>query len=162
MREKGRLKLSKKFQNISLITLKVVKEKSIAYEDWKVTSPKKAYEILKSAVGNCDRENLGVLLLSCTKEVNAIEICSIGTLDASLVSPREVFKSAIITNSACIIIFHTHPSGNITPSIEDKMVTALLDKASQIIGIPIIDHIILGIDDFYSFKLNGYTFGRCD
>lgn len=154
--------MSKKFQNISLITLKVVKEKSIAYEDWKVTSPKRAYEIVKDFIGNTDREHLGIMMLNCSKEVNGIEICSIGTLDASLVSPREVFKSAIITNSAGIIIFHTHPSGNISPSIEDKMVTELLDKASQIIGIPIIDHIILGFNDFYSFKLNGYTFGRCD
>lgn len=149
-------------KNISLISLKVVRERSIPYANNQITCPQNAYDIIKGFIGDTYREYFGVVMMSNSNEVNAIEICSIGTLNATLVSPREVFKSAIVTNSSSVMLFHSHPSGNIKPSIEDKETTRMLDKASQLLGIPIVDHIILGNEAFYSFASDGFDFGRSE
>ena len=82
---------------------------------------------------------------------------SVGTLDASVVSPREVFKSCILSNSAAFIAIHNHPSGSITPSLEDKDVTKRLLSCSELLGVKMLDHIIIGGEtgDMYSFKSDG-------
>lgn len=146
-------------KNVNLISLKVCKEKSIPYFNNQITDPKKAFRIIKSFIGNMDREALGTIMLNSAKEVNAIEIVSIGTLNATIVSPREIFKGAILSNADSIMIFHTHPSGNVQPSHADLDVTAMLNKVASIIGINLIDHIIVGDDKYYSFATEGYEFG---
>lgn len=85
----------------------------------------------------------------------SIEIASIGTLTEANIHPREIFKSAIITNSNKIILSHTHPSGDPEASYEDRKVTKNLQNAGKIIGIPILDHIIIGEDHYFSFAENG-------
>ncbi len=86
-----------------------------------------------------------------------LNICSVGTLDASVVSPREVFKSCILSNSAAFIAIHNHPSGSITPSQEDKDVTKRLLSCSELLGVKMLDHIIIGGEtgETYSFKSEG-------
>ena len=79
---------------------------------------------------------------------------SVGTLSASLVHPREVFKPAIKASAASVILAHNHPSGKVEPSREDREVTQRMSGAAQIIGIEVLDHVILG-DGYFSMKEHG-------
>lgn len=146
-------------KNLNLITLKVCKENSIPYSNIQINHPTKAVHIIKEFISCTDREIFGVLMLNSVKEVNAIEIVSIGTLNTTIVSPREIFKGAILSNADSIIIFHTHPSGNVQPSQADLDVTTMINEVALIIGINLIDHIIVGDDKYYSFATEGYEFG---
>lgn len=146
-------------KNLNLITLKVCKEKSIPYSNIQINHPTKAIHIIKEFISYADREIFRVLMLNNVKEVNAIEIVSIGTLNTTIVSPREIFKGAILSNADSIIIFHTHPSGNVQPSQADIDVTTMINEVALIIGINLIDHIIVGDDKYYSFATEGYEFG---
>lgn len=107
---------------------------------------------LKSFFLDMDREMFIVLSLDTKNQPVSINICSIGSLNASIVHPREVFKTAILSNAASIIVAHNHPSGNPKPSKEDINITDRLKECGMIIGIPIVDHIIFGQDQYYSFK----------
>jgi DNA repair protein RadC len=97
-----------------------------------------------------------VVCLDTKNQPTAINICHIGSLNASIVHPRECFKPAILSNAASILIGHNHPSGLASPSNEDVEVTNRLVEAGRIIGIGVIDHIILGDGEFVSLKEKGY------
>ena len=81
--------------------------------------------------------------------MTVVHICSIGTLTASIVHPREVFKVACVGNASGIIVLHNHPSGDPLPSDEDKRITGRLEEAGRVLGIPLLDHIIIGREDGY-------------
>jgi DNA repair protein RadC len=99
-----------------------------------------------------DKEHFWAIGLDTQMKVKYIEIVTIGTLDASLVHPREVFRYAIMNGVSSLIVGHNHPSGDISPSQHDRNVTRRLVEASKILGIPIHDHIIIGTGaEFYSF-----------
>lgn len=83
-----------------------------------------------------------------------IDVVSIGSLNQCIVHPREVFKSAIVSNAAAIILLHNHPTGDTVPSQEDISITRRLREASEILGIKILDHLIIG-DNYYSFVGSG-------
>ncbi len=100
------------------------------------------------------KENFVVLCLDGRNRLLRKETVSIGTLNASLVHPREVFKPAIEVSAASVIIVHNHPSGDPEPSREDIKVSNQIVKAGEILGIPVIDHVIIG-DRAYSFKDKG-------
>lgn len=93
-----------------------------------------------------------VLLLNNRKQVLAYETVSVGTLNASLVHPRDVFEKAIRKNASTIILVHNHPSGNPSPSDEDRLLTKRLTDAGALMGIEVIDHVIVGNGNYYSFK----------
>jgi len=94
-------------------------------------------------------------LLDSKNRVQRINTVSIGILDSSLVHPREVFKDAILASAASIIVAHNHPSGDPTPSIEDKRVTQRLYEAGQLLGIDLLDHIVIGDNKWVSLKQIG-------
>lgn len=145
-------------KRIDIVKIKVVKEDSITYSPRKIGTPEDTIELIKYMVDGSDRENFIVICLDTKNQPTHVELCSKGTLNASLVHPREVFKMAIVTNAASIIIAHNHPSGNIEPSREDIALTERLSEASKIIGISLLDHVIVGDEqnnEFYSFKENG-------
>lgn len=111
-----------------------------------------ANEILQEYLRDQDRENFVVLLLDTQNQVRGIHTVTVGILDASLVHPREVFKPAILASAASLILAHNHPSGDPTPSAEDRSITRQLQAAAVILGFTILDHIIVGDDNsFYSF-----------
>ena len=117
------------------------------------------YEIIKDKfrIASLTEEIFGIVCLNTKKQIVGIFEVSHGTLDSSLVHPREVFKRAMLVNSACIILFHNHPSGNTEPSIEDKNMTKRICEVGKIHGIKVIDHIIVGYDNNYlSFRESGY------
>ena len=97
-----------------------------------------------------------VLVLSTKNEPTVLQVVHIGSLNASIVHPREVLKPAILSNAASILIAHNHPSNDTTPSKEDIEVTKRLLEAGNIVGIDVLDHLILGEDGFRSLKESGY------
>lgn len=102
-----------------------------------------------------DREYFQALLLNTKNQVLARETISIGTLNSSMVHPRELFKMAIRRSAASLILVHNHPSGDPTPSREDISLTKRLIEAGEIIGIDVLDHIVIGDNRFTSLKSKG-------
>ena len=143
-------------KRVDLVSVKLIKESSILYEPRRISSPKDAFELGKKFLVDSDREKLVLICLDNKNQPTSINTVSIGSLNSSIVHPREVFKVAILSNSATIIIYHNHPSGDITPSKEDINITKRLKEAGKILGIELIDHIIVGSsNDYYSFKEKG-------
>ncbi|MDO8577063.1 MAG: DNA repair protein RadC [Candidatus Daviesbacteria bacterium] len=118
-----------------------------------LNSSKLVFEYLKMKIGNKKEEHFMILYFDTRNKLINEEI-SIGTLNASLVHPREVFKKAIMDNTAQIIIAHNHPSGDFKPSEEDISTTKRLVEAGKLVGISIIDHLIITSDKYFSFKEN--------
>jgi DNA repair protein RadC len=98
------------------------------------------------------REHFLVLLLNARHEVEAIETVSIGSLNASIVHPREVFKPAVTTSAASILLVHNHPSGDPEPSEEDLTITRRLVQCGELLGIAVLDHVIIAQRGVVSFK----------
>lgn len=119
-----------------------------------ISGPKDAAEVAR-AVLPTDREGFAVIHLDTRLRVRSVEVISIGTLNATLVHPREVFKGAILANAAGIILSHNHPSGNPDPSREDIGMTKRLVAAGKLMGIDVLDHVIVAGPSFYSFKSRG-------
>jgi len=100
-------------------------------------------------------ERFREIVLNAKNEVLKVIEVSVGTLNASLVHPREVYREAIRYSGASIIVAHNHPSGNVTPSREDERLTKRLASAGELIGIPLLDHVIIGDGKFLSLKEEG-------
>ncbi len=101
------------------------------------------------------QEELWVALLDVRNRLLLSMEVSRGTLNGSLVHPREVFYAAIRNSAAAIILLHNHPSGDPEPSAEDRKVTLQIAEAGKVLGIPLLDHIIIGCDSYFSFKDSG-------
>ncbi len=121
---------------------------------YKVKNPWDIYKYYMESLRYEQKEIFKVVLLNTKNEIITDVDVSVGTLNSSLVHPREVFKEAIKRSSNKMILIHNHPSGNIEPSKEDKSITDRLIRCGDIIGIEIIDHIIIGDGLYYSFKEN--------
>ena len=119
-----------------------------------ISSPADVDRLLRGRIANLDRENFVVVLLNTKNEVTDTSLVSVGTLSASLVHPREVFKPAIRASAASVILAHNHPSGEVEPSREDREVTKRLKESAKILGIEVLDHVIVG-DGYYSMKEHG-------
>ena len=142
-------------KRINVVSIKMVKESSILYDIRRIQAPQDAVELGKRFLEESDREQLLVCCLDAKNQPTAINVVSVGNLNKSLVHPREVFKPAILSNSASIILFHNHPSGDPTPSNEDKLITQRLRESGEILGIKLIDHIIIGDNSYTSLKEKG-------
>ena len=119
-----------------------------------ISSPADVERLLRGRIANLDRENFVVVLLNTKNEVIETSTVSVGTLGASLVHPREVFKPAVRASAASVILAHNHPSGKVEPSREDREVTRRLGEAAGILGIEVLDHVIVG-DGYFSMKEHG-------
>lgn len=134
----------------------LVRERSLEIGE-RLTNPGIVYDIVTRYLDGPDREYMVALLLDTKNQVIGINTVSIGTLDSALVHPREVFKPAILLSAAGIILCHNHPSGDPTPSNEDKRLTERMVQAGNIIGIEVLDHIVIGDGRFVSLKERGYV-----
>lgn len=112
------------------------------------------YKLVKNELCSSDREIFLSLLLTAKNTLIGVETVSIGTINGCIVSPREVFKSAILANAESIIICHNHPSGDPTPSNGDVKLTDTLVKAGELIGIDVKDHLIVSEDGYKSVMHN--------
>lgn len=120
-----------------------------------ITCPEDAADYAIPRLRYESKEHMCTMLLNVKNHIIAWETISIGSLDASVVHPREVFRPAIIKGAASIILVHNHPSGDPTPSKEDLEVTARMVQVGKIMNISVLDHIIIGGDNFVSMKEKG-------
>ncbi len=125
-------------------------------EKLKITGPETVKNKFGPLVAHLKKEIFKILLLNSANILIRDVTISEGILDSALVHPREVFKVAILESAASIILVHNHPSGEVKPSTEDFRITQRLVNAGKIVGIPVLDHIILGGDSYYSFHEEGY------
>ncbi|MCP1111638.1 JAB domain-containing protein, partial [Lachnospiraceae bacterium PAL227] len=128
---------------VDLVNVRLIRESTL-YTDKLITSPRDAADLMANELALYDREVMCVLNLNTKGGVLNMNIVSMGTINASLVSPREVFKASILSNAASIIICHNHPSGEPTPSREDVLLTQRLKNAGELLGIELLDHVIVG------------------
>lgn len=144
-------------KRVNIVSLRLVRESSLLYQNRAIRSPKDGYELIKQYLGDVDREYLVSVFLNTKNQPTPIQTTAIGSLNSAIVHPREVFKAAILSNSCSLIIGHCHPSGDPTPSREDIEVTKRLVEAGQLLGIDVLDHIVLGDNNFVSLKEKGYV-----
>ena len=123
-------------RKVEVITVPVVGGRSIL-------KPEDAVSVLQALILEKDREHFVVLHLSTRHRVVSVEIATVGTLSASLVHPREVFKGAFLANAGGIICGHNHPSGDPSPSPEDLALYDRLKKSGELLGVPLLDFIIV-------------------
>jgi DNA repair protein RadC len=117
-----------------------------------LSSPRAVAEYLLPQFGNRPVEQFGVLLLDTKHRVLRASVLSVGTLDASIVHPREVFREATSAGAAGLVVFHNHPSGDPLPSEDDCRLTERLVAAGVLMGIAVLDHVILADEKYYSFR----------
>ncbi|WP_321428745.1 DNA repair protein RadC [uncultured Methanolobus sp.] len=123
----------------------------------KIRSPADVYSLLYPQMREQKRERLVALLLDTKNHVIREEIISIGSLNANIVHPREVFKAALMESCASVILSHNHPSGDPTPSREDIAVTEKLVEGGKLLGIDVLDHVVIGDGRYVSLKDEGYV-----
>jgi len=122
-----------------------------------IDGPEHVAQVLSRYLEHADREHFVALMLDAKNGIIGIHTVSVGTLFCAVVSPREVFKAAILSNAASVIVAHNHPSGDVTPSPEDIQVTRILQEAGKILDIEVLDHVIVGEEGaFYSLKRAGH------
>jgi DNA repair protein RadC len=122
----------------------------------KVTSPLAIVPMLQKLIGDEDRENFLVVGLNTKNEVVCVHKAHTGSINATIVSPREIFKALILNNCNSVILSHNHPSGDCRASEEDRDVTLRLQECGEFLGIEILDHIIVSEKSYSSFKMLGY------
>ncbi len=141
---------------IPIYQVKLVRDGSQSSERRKFVSAYVAAALLREYLSGADREHFVVVLLDTQNRMIGLHTVTVGTLDATLVHPREVFKPAILANAASVLVAHNHPSGDTTPSAEDHSITRQLVIAGAVIGIDVVDHIIIGESTaYYSFAESG-------
>lgn len=146
---------NKASKRVSWVSIKMVREKSVLYKNRSINSPQDAVTLVRDTLEVADKEKLIVCSLDTKNQPTSLEIVSVGSLNSSLVHPREVFKASILSNSNALIVFHNHPSGDTNPSKEDVNITKRLKECGQILGIELLDHIIIGDGKFCSLKERG-------
>lgn len=141
-------------------SIQLVKEKTINIEDYsQVSTSGAAARVARVVMGEPDREHLFIVTLDSKNKVIGINEVSVGSLSTSIAHPREVMKMAVLQNAAAIIIVHNHPSGDPAPSRQDREMTLRIKKSSEILGIALLDHVVLGDPDLgysdFSFADSG-------
>ncbi|MED1203500.1 JAB domain-containing protein [Heyndrickxia acidicola] len=134
-----------------------IKESNAPFTVYTITSPGDAHTLAASYIAEEDREVFLVMMLNTKNQVVGLHRAHVGSLNASIVHPRDVMKSAILNNAASIIVSHQHPSGDTIPSKEDIEVTRRLAEAGRILGIQVLDHVIVSqTGNHTSLKEKGY------
>ena len=128
---------------LDVVQIRLIKERTL-YSDHAMNSPKEVIRFLADEFSAFDREVLGILNLNSQNQVINMNIVSVGAIDQAIISPREIFKSSILSNAASILLLHNHPSGKVTPSREDLQITDQLCNAGMLLGIRVLDHVIIG------------------
>ncbi len=120
-----------------------------------ITCPTEVVAMIEDTVQLLDREHFIVYILDIKNRILTSEVASVGSLNSSIVHPREIFKKAVKISGASIILVHNHPSGDPTPSSEDIAVTKRLVQAGEVLGINVLDHVIIGSGKFTSLRETG-------
>ena len=137
-------------RNINIVRVMQVREGVLSYETTTISCNNDAAKIADKFLEGVDREHFGVMCLNAKNRVNAINTVSIGAVDQCLVTQRECYKAAILSNSVSVIFFHNHPSGDPEPSRQDINLTKALIAGGKILGITVHDHIIIGSEGSFA------------
>lgn len=132
-----------------LVTVGLVREPGLE-PGHRLKSAAELYANLRP-LADLDREVFVAIHIDHKTRMVGVHVISLGSIAASLVHPREVFKAAILTNAHALIVVHNHPSGDPTPSREDREITERLKSSGDILGIPLFDHVVIATDGFRSF-----------
>ena len=136
------------------VRTKLVIEGHKEYKPLKLSSSSDVYSTFKKLVES-DKEKFYSIFLDPKNKVIGVDMVSQGSMDSSPVHPREVYKSALLASAANVIFVHGHPSGDPEPSYSDKEITKILRQAGELLQITVLDHVIVGLDRFYSFADKG-------
>lgn len=139
-------------KRVNIVSVRLVKEASMMYRKRRVGSPHDAYIIFKEFLEDLDREALVVLSLDNKNQPTSINTAHIGNINSSIISMSCVMRVAILSNAASIMVAHNHPSGCPEPSQQDIEVTKRLSEASELMGIRLLDHLIIGEESFISLR----------
>jgi DNA repair protein RadC len=138
--------------HIQIVSVKLIKERKLTKYIDPITRPRDAAIIMRDLIALKDREHFLVVGVDTKGYITHIEFAHIGTLSETSIHNREIYKSAILSNSKAIIIGHNHPSGDVSPSRSDLIVSERVESAGELLGIDVIDHIIVGDDTYYSTR----------
>ena len=144
-------------QKIHMVHLQIVKEQEFPYRMEALSNARTAAGFMKDILGEKDREYVVICCIDSKVKPTYIQIAGIGDINHCIWSIPEIFKLAILSNAAGILLFHNHPSGEPEPSPEDFSCTRKVIQAGELLGIPVEDHIILGEGErYFSFREEGY------
>jgi len=140
---------------VPLVRLALVREGTVTAKTRTIRTPADAAAIARETIGDADREHVIALLLDIRHRVVAVHTVSVGFVDSAPVHAREVFKAAILINATAVILAHNHPSGDLGRSRADEAIARRITKAGELLGIPVLDHIIVTSEDFLSLRTVG-------
>lgn len=142
---------------LEVVNIRLVREPSL-YSDRPINNPQDAAELMSKELAQYDRKVLCILNLKTNGQVINMNIASVGTINSALVSPREIFKSSILSNASSILVLHNHPSGSLKPSKQDYRITEQLWRCGGLMDIELLDHIIIGgsTGGMHSLREEGY------
>ncbi|UUX33271.1 JAB domain-containing protein [Fundicoccus culcitae] len=143
-------------ETVSYVELKQVIVDQIEYGDVRLASTDEVSNFTRDFIGSNDRETLIVIGVNTKSAINFISTVSVGSLNATIATPREVFKNAILSNSARLFLAHNHPSYDVTPSETDIYFTRVIQKCGELLGIELVDHLIVSPTEYFSFLKEGY------
>ena len=133
---------------VPVFGVRLVRERS--HETELVRTPAGAARLCSELLDGYDREVFLAVALSTASRVIGAHVCHVGTVDASIASPREVFRFALLCNARSVVVAHNHPSGNVEPSREDVAVSKQLKAAGDALAIPLVDSLVIGFDGRYT------------
>lgn len=138
---------------LDVVSIRLVKDAPIM-SDNPIGNPEDAIKLLGEKLSDLDREVICVINLRANGVPINCNFVSMGAVDQTIAHPREIFKSAILANASSMLLLHNHPSGKLTPSKEDCMLTDRMLRISELMGIPLLDHVIVGgnNESYFSFK----------
>lgn len=141
---------------LEVVSVRLVKDSPIISKK-NLTKPEEVVAVLGDIMCEFDREVIGVVNLKSDLTPINVHFASVGAINEAMAHPRELLKASILSNAASIMLIHCHPSGQLLPSKADTMMTDRINKICELIGIPLIDHVIVGGDnrEFFSFKEKG-------
>ncbi len=142
---------------IPIYRVQLVRDGSCKLGGHDCSSPADAADLFRALVGDADREHLVAMFLDTQNRFIGVHTISIGTLEVTVVHPREVFKAAILANAASMVLAHNHPSGRSEPSDMDILVTREMVQAGQLLDIPVMDHVVVGQPGFTSLLMTGFV-----
>ena len=142
-------------KTVKRVRLKQVCDGRIRFAVDRISRPREVYDAVMPYYKGADREILSVLCLDAQNQPNSFNVASIGALNTTRTRPAEILKAAILSNALGLILIHNHPSGELDPSPEDLEFTRAVQRACELVGIDLYDHVIVTDDGFTSLRERG-------
>jgi DNA repair protein RadC len=150
----GRDFLMSKKRSVEVVRLQMIREHMDYYSTKKVNRPSDVAEVVRRFINSSDREMFVAVHLATDNRIASVHLISLGTLNQSLIHPRECFKAALLCNAQSVVFAHNHPSGNLEPSVEDREITRKLRECGEVLEIKVLDALIVSDEGYFSFVEN--------